>query len=177
MRAPSISRRSVSTLDGDRPLTSTRGDRIERPLSKPELGFYEKAKALVKGLPAAPKGWEVHPEEVTPPAKLCTESDALFKKGGMSLNDPVPGSGRRLADALLQPTRVSDTNPYEFYLMAPTGVQLVLTSLGLGEGQHSDDEYERAIAEIEEPRGEWPLVGDRMLKPESIVSVDVLTIT
>ena len=31
------------------------------------------------------------------------------------------------------------------------------------------------IAEIEEPRGEWPLVGDRMLRPESIVSVDVLT--
>lgn len=33
------------------------------------------------------------------------------------------------------------------------------------------------IAEIEEPRGEWPLVGDRMLRPESIVSVDVLTVT
>ena len=31
---------------------------------------------------------------------------ALFKKAGMSLNDQVPGSGRRLADALLQPTRV-----------------------------------------------------------------------
>jgi maleate isomerase len=52
---------------------------------------------------------------------------------------------------MLQPTRVSDTNPYEFYLMAPRGVQLVLTSLGLGEGQHRDDEYQRAIAEIEEP--------------------------
>jgi hypothetical protein len=33
------------------------------------------------------------------------------------------------------------------------------------------------IAEIEEPRGAWPLVGDRMLRPESIVSVDVLTTT
>jgi len=33
------------------------------------------------------------------------------------------------------------------------------------------------IAEIEEPRGEWPLVGERLRKPESIVSVDVLTIT
>jgi phosphoribosylformylglycinamidine cyclo-ligase len=31
---------------------------------------------------------------------------ALFTKGGMSLGDPVPGTGRRLADALLQPTRV-----------------------------------------------------------------------
>jgi hypothetical protein len=33
------------------------------------------------------------------------------------------------------------------------------------------------IAEIEEPRGEWPLVGDRMLRPESVVSVDVLSTT
>jgi phosphoribosylformylglycinamidine cyclo-ligase len=31
---------------------------------------------------------------------------ALFRKGGMSLSDIVPGTGRRLADALLQPTRV-----------------------------------------------------------------------
>jgi phosphoribosylformylglycinamidine cyclo-ligase len=31
---------------------------------------------------------------------------ALFAKGGMTLNDPVPGTGRRLSDALLQPTRV-----------------------------------------------------------------------
>jgi phosphoribosylformylglycinamidine cyclo-ligase len=31
---------------------------------------------------------------------------ALFKKAGLSLDDTVPGSGRRLADALLQPTRV-----------------------------------------------------------------------
>ncbi len=31
---------------------------------------------------------------------------ALFTKGGLSLNDQVPGTGRRLADALLQPTRV-----------------------------------------------------------------------
>jgi hypothetical protein len=31
------------------------------------------------------------------------------------------------------------------------------------------------IAEIEEPHGERPLVGDRLLHPESIISVDVLT--
>jgi phosphoribosylformylglycinamidine cyclo-ligase len=31
---------------------------------------------------------------------------ALFKKGGLTLEDHVPGTGRRLADALLQPTRV-----------------------------------------------------------------------
>jgi hypothetical protein len=33
------------------------------------------------------------------------------------------------------------------------------------------------IAEIEEPQGEWPVVGDRMLRPDSIVSVDILTNT
>jgi hypothetical protein len=33
------------------------------------------------------------------------------------------------------------------------------------------------IAEIEEPHGEWPLIGERMLRPESILSVDVLTTT
>jgi phosphoribosylformylglycinamidine cyclo-ligase len=31
---------------------------------------------------------------------------ALFARGGLSLSDPLPGSGRKLADALLQPTRV-----------------------------------------------------------------------
>lgn len=31
---------------------------------------------------------------------------ALFAKGGMALSDQVPASGRRLVDALLQPTRV-----------------------------------------------------------------------
>ena len=33
------------------------------------------------------------------------------------------------------------------------------------------------IAEIEEPRNEGPLVSDRMLRPEWIVSVDVLATT
>jgi len=30
------------------------------------------------------------------------------------------------------------------------------------------------IAEIEEPTGEWPLVGNRLLRPDSIVSIDVM---
>lgn len=59
--------------------------------------------------------------------------------------------GWRARIGMLQPTRVSDTNPYEFYLMAPRGVQLVLTSMGLPEGHHGDDEYERAIEAIDEP--------------------------
>jgi hypothetical protein len=31
------------------------------------------------------------------------------------------------------------------------------------------------IAEIDAPGGEWPLVGDRLLCPDAVVSVDVLT--
>jgi hypothetical protein len=31
------------------------------------------------------------------------------------------------------------------------------------------------ISELEEPRGEWPLVGERLVSPESVLSVDVLT--
>lgn len=58
----------------------------ERALTKPELAFFEKAKGLTKALPAAPKGWEQHPEEVTAPAKLCTDGDALFKKGAARLS-------------------------------------------------------------------------------------------
>jgi len=30
------------------------------------------------------------------------------------------------------------------------------------------------ISEIDEPGGEWPRVGDRMVRPEAVVSVDVL---
>ena len=64
-----------------------------------------------------------------------------------------PGApyGWRARIALLQPTMVSDTNPYEFYLMAPDGVQMVLTSLGIkGEGSRLD-EYRRAIEQIDQP--------------------------
>ncbi len=31
------------------------------------------------------------------------------------------------------------------------------------------------IAEIDDPSGDWPLVGNRLLRPESILSVDLLT--
>lgn len=58
----------------------------ERPLTKPELAFYEKAKSSAKALPPAPKGWEQHPEEIAVPAKLCTDVDPMFKKGEARLN-------------------------------------------------------------------------------------------
>jgi hypothetical protein len=48
----------------------------------------------------------------------------------------------------------------------------------LGTAPNRDSAYALArtvIAEIEEPRGEWPLVGERLLRPDSIVSVDVLS--
>lgn len=30
------------------------------------------------------------------------------------------------------------------------------------------------IAEIQSPSGEWPLVGDRLLRPEAVISVDIV---
>jgi hypothetical protein len=30
------------------------------------------------------------------------------------------------------------------------------------------------ISEIDEPSGEWPRIGDRLVRPEAVVSVDVL---
>lgn len=32
----------------------------------------------------------------------------------------------------------------------------------------------KVIEELERPSGGWPLVGDRMLRPEAIVSIDVV---
>ncbi|MBM3677502.1 MAG: hypothetical protein FJW96_06405 [Actinobacteria bacterium] len=32
----------------------------------------------------------------------------------------------------------------------------------------------RVIAELENPSGDWPVVGDRMLRPDAIVSIDVM---
>lgn len=71
----------------------------------------------------------------------------------MPLTSASPGAayGWRARIGMLQPTMVSDTNPFEFYLMAPPGVQLVLTSLGLPDGRHSDEDYLGAIAGIETP--------------------------
>jgi len=60
--------------------------RKERPLTRPELAFYEKAKSSAKALPAVPKGWEQHPEEILAPAKLCTNVDPLFKQGEARLS-------------------------------------------------------------------------------------------
>jgi maleate isomerase len=58
--------------------------------------------------------------------------------------------GWRARIGVLQPSMVTDNNPFEFYLMAPPGVQLLLTSLGIGDGPR-DAEYARAIDEIETP--------------------------
>lgn len=63
---------------------------------------------------------------------------------------PGASYGWRARFGLLQPSTVSDNNPFEFYLMAPPGVQMVLTSLGIGDGP-PDEEYAKAIAGIETP--------------------------
>lgn len=71
----------------------------------------------------------------------------------MPLAHPVSGAayGWRARFGLLQPSMVCDTNAYEFYLMAPPGVQLLLTSLGIADGGPREEMYERAIANIETP--------------------------
>ena len=62
-----------------------------------------------------------------------------------------PGAryGWRSRFGVLQPGAISDTNPIEFYLMAPAGVQMVLTSLGVQ--ATTDEGYARALAHLEEP--------------------------
>ncbi len=65
------------------------------------------------------------------------------------MHSPGAAYGWRARIGLLQPGVVSDTNPYEFYLMAPEGVQMVLTSLGLG--GMSEANYQRVIANLETP--------------------------
>ncbi len=71
----------------------------------------------------------------------------------MPLTNVSPGAayGWRARFGLLQPSMVSDTNPFEFYSMAPPGVQLVLTSLGIADGGPREEAYDRAIAGIETP--------------------------
>ena len=65
------------------------------------------------------------------------------------VHTPSRAYGWRARIGLLQPGEVSDTNPFEFYMMAPEGVQMVLTSLNLG--SMSEANYERALANLETP--------------------------
>jgi maleate isomerase len=64
----------------------------------------------------------------------------------------IASYGWRARIGVLQPSMVGDNNPYEFYLMAPPGVQLLLTSLGMVErDQRAADAAERALDQIEAP--------------------------
>ena len=65
------------------------------------------------------------------------------------VHTPGANYGWRARIGLLQPGVVSDTNPYEFYMMAPEGVQMVQTSLGIA--SLSEANYARAIAGLEAP--------------------------
>ncbi len=64
---------------------------------------------------------------------------------------PGAAYGWRARIGLLQPSLVSDTNPFEFYLMAPEGVQMVLTSLGVSRDGPRVEAYARAMERLEEP--------------------------
>jgi maleate isomerase len=65
------------------------------------------------------------------------------------VHTPGASYGWRARIGLLQPGIVSDTNPYEFYMMAPEGVQMLQTSLGIA--SLSKENYARAIAGLEAP--------------------------
>ncbi len=67
----------------------------------------------------------------------------------MPVVNPGASYGWRARIGLLQPTLGCDTNAFEFYLMAPEGVQMLLTSLGIE--TPGLPAYETAIAGIETP--------------------------
>ena len=78
------------------------------------IGALPPAEGTIDGYRQALDGGAVGPGDVViglPSSGLHSNGyslarHALFKKAGLTLDDRVPGSGRRLADALLQPTRV-----------------------------------------------------------------------
>jgi maleate isomerase len=73
----------------------------------------------------------------------------------------TPGAsyGWRARVGMLKPTPVIDNNAYEFYLVAPEGVELFVTALGIPvgyEGQSEDErqeQYSRAVADLDGPLG------------------------
>ena len=89
----------------------------ERALTRPEQAFFEKAKSSAKALPAAPAGWELHPEEITAPAKLCSDVEAMFKAGQTRLSlvaeteyrDPADRSAKKDAAAKASDPTVDET--------------------------------------------------------------------
>jgi maleate isomerase len=62
---------------------------------------------------------------------------------------PGASYGWRARFGVLQPGAVSDNNPFEFYLMAPPGVQMFLTSLGVP--ATTPEGYASAMARLEQP--------------------------
>jgi maleate cis-trans isomerase len=83
--------------------------------------------------------------------RVDSGSSSHQQEGGVNVPNAEPGAsyGWRARLGLLQPGNVSDNNPFEFYLMAPTGVQMILTSYGVPE--LSSAGYAAAIAGIEAP--------------------------
>lgn len=65
-----------------------------------------------------------------------------------------PGAtyGWRARIGFVTPTPVAENNPYEFYLMAPEGVTIVLTSLGVLD--LTQEQYDRALGRLESAAGE-----------------------
>lgn len=64
-------------------------------------------------------------------------------------SQPKPEYGWRARIGMLKPSRVIDTNAHEFYLMAPPGVELFVTSMGVA--RMTQSEYDKAITGLEAP--------------------------
>lgn len=67
---------------------------------------------------------------------------------GNRLN-PGASYGWRARIGMLVPSLPMDTNVHEFYLMAPEGVSLIIAPMGVR--RMAQEEYDRAMANIEEP--------------------------
>lgn len=83
-----------------------------------------------------------------------------------------------LEESLAPPVEQAEWRPSELRRVVVRLVDGEVVQVGTAQNRDGAMVLARSvIAEIEEPSGEWPLVGDRLLRPEAIVSVDVLTTT
>ena len=99
-------------------------------------------------------------QKEVPPVEIVPEPPASPTSPGFSERAPAPGE---LADQRRVVIRLSDGE-----------------TILIGNASSHERALELARATIERldlPVGEWPLVNDRFLRPESIVSVDILRVS
>lgn len=80
---------------------------------------------------------------------------------------PSGSYGWRARIGMIVPPQVIDTNSHEFYLMAPEGVELFVTPIGLAQ-ERSQREYDRVMASID-----GPIQSLLQFSPDAIVQAGV----